>query len=353
MLSIKNLADYEYKFINYNYSLKEVMENFKKAGNIHKEIKSIILGDGFLTEGKRYIDIADDIEKLILEKTNSDINNLEQGIGFPIGLSINECAAHWTPNPGENKLLKKDDLVKIDYGVHYGGCIVDSAFSFSLDDKFNELISISQAATNLVIKNSGVGQDLGDLGCIVEEFIESTEIELDGKIVQLKSVKDLTGHKINPWLIHGEKSIPNFSCNYPVKMEENEFYAVETFVSTGTGRTMEGMECSHYMIDTERILYDIRNKENPEQNYRPIKMDKRENFLYKRILGFRETLPFCKKWLRRQNIDKYQIPLKTLVNKGKVKSYPPLNDSKGSNVAQHEHTIMIREKANGGNIIFS
>ena len=30
-------------------------------------------------------------------------------------------------------------------------------------------------------------------------------------------------------------------------MEENEFYAIETFGSTGKGHVHEDMECSHYM----------------------------------------------------------------------------------------------------------
>ena len=66
------------------------------------------------------------------------------GVGFPVGLSINECAAHWTPNPGEKRTLKSDDLIKIDYGVHIDGCIADSAFTFSFDEKFNELIKVSE-----------------------------------------------------------------------------------------------------------------------------------------------------------------------------------------------------------------
>ena len=32
-----------------------------------------------------------------------------------------------------------------------------------------------------------------------------------------------------------------------VRMEENEFYAIETFGSTGKGYVHEDMECSHYM----------------------------------------------------------------------------------------------------------
>lgn len=33
------------------------------------------------------------------------------------------------------------------------------------------------------------------------------------------------------------------------KMEENEFYAIETFGSTGKGYVHDDMECSHYMKD--------------------------------------------------------------------------------------------------------
>ena len=70
--------------------------------------------------------------------------NIKKGIGFPVGLSINECAAHWTPNPLDTRLtLGKDDLIKIDYGIHYNGCIVDGAYSFSLNPKFQELISVA------------------------------------------------------------------------------------------------------------------------------------------------------------------------------------------------------------------
>lgn len=32
-------------------------------------------------------------------------------------------------------------------------------------------------------------------------------------------------------------------------MEENEFYAIETFGSTGKGYVHDDMDCSHYMKD--------------------------------------------------------------------------------------------------------
>ena len=30
---------------------------------------------------------------------------IERGKGFPTGCSLNECAAHYTPNPGEDRIL--------------------------------------------------------------------------------------------------------------------------------------------------------------------------------------------------------------------------------------------------------
>lgn len=41
-------------------------------------------------------------------------------------------------------------------------------------------------------------------------------------------------------------------------MEENEFYAIETFGSTGKGYVHDDMDCSHYMKD-----YDLHSEHIP------------------------------------------------------------------------------------------
>lgn len=46
----------------------------------------------------------------------SSANGLESGIAFPTGCSVNYCAAHYTPNPGDNTVLEYDDVCKIDFG---------------------------------------------------------------------------------------------------------------------------------------------------------------------------------------------------------------------------------------------
>lgn len=39
--------------------------------------------------------IEDGVRALVEE------NGLESGLGFPTGLSLNDCAAHYTPNAGD------------------------------------------------------------------------------------------------------------------------------------------------------------------------------------------------------------------------------------------------------------
>jgi methionine aminopeptidase len=58
--------------------------------------------------------------------------------------------------------------------------------------------------------------------------IESTFL-----FVTVKSVRNLNGHSIGPYQIHGGKSVPIVKGGEQTKMEEGEFYAIETFGSTG------------------------------------------------------------------------------------------------------------------------
>ena len=48
-------------------------------------------------------------------------NGLKAGLGFPTGLSLNHCAAHYTPNAGDNTVLQYDDVLKIDFGTQIEG----------------------------------------------------------------------------------------------------------------------------------------------------------------------------------------------------------------------------------------
>lgn len=81
-------------------------------------------------------------------------SGLESGIGFPTGLSVNEVAAHYTPNAGDTKVLQAADVMKVDFGVHVNGRIVDSAFTLSFEHTWDRLLEAVKDATNTGIKVS-------------------------------------------------------------------------------------------------------------------------------------------------------------------------------------------------------
>ena len=57
----------------------------------------------------------------------------------------------------------------------------------------------------------------------------------------VKSIRNLSGHSIHPYQIHGKKSVQLIKNNDMTKMEEGETYAIETFGSTGRGYVVENV----------------------------------------------------------------------------------------------------------------
>ena len=112
------------------------------------------------------------------------------------------------------------------------------------------------------------------------------------------------------------------------KMEEGEFYAIETFGSTGKGVVHDDMECSHYM-------------KNFEAGHVPLRLQRSKQLLTVINQNF-GTLAFCRRWLDRLGQTKYLMALKSLCEAGIVEAHPPLCDVRGSYTAQYEHTILLR-----------
>lgn len=134
---------------------------------------------------------------------------------------------------------------------------------------------------------------LCDIGEAIQEVMESYEVELDGKTYKVRAVRNLNGHSINPYQIHGGKSVPIVKGGEATKMEEGEFYAIETFGSTGKGYVNEDMECSHYAKAVEAPHVPLRLA--------------RAKTLLQTINKHFDTLPFCRRYL-----DRY-LPLSSLL----------------------------------------
>ena len=313
----------------------EIINNLKKAADIHYKVRNECRT--YIKSNTKYYDIVKLYENCI--KKYSDENS---GIAFPIGFSINNICAHDSSYYGDNRILNKNDILKIDIGIHYNGYIIDSAQTIivdnddNIDDKTTNLINSTIDATHIAIKNSGTDVRLYELSELIYETINSYD--------DINPIGILGGHNINKYIIHGGKLIlckPNEIQNNiqnNMKMEENEIYAIETFASTGSGNLINLNNISHY-----------KQKKNDKQTDKFMKL-----YDCKDYIKNRKGLPFNYDWILsnkyeknkidKNKIDKIKKELNNLVKFDIIEHYPPLSDTDPKSLtSQLEHTIFVRE----------
>lgn len=76
---------------NYNF--------IRQAAEVHRQVRQY--AQRTIRPGMSMIDIANIVEDGTRNLVQAE--GFERGIGFPTGLSINECAAHYTPNGGDKR----------------------------------------------------------------------------------------------------------------------------------------------------------------------------------------------------------------------------------------------------------
>lgn len=328
--NLERTTDEEKRYLARDKDHEQRWNDMRKGAEIHRRVRKNVQNK--IQPGMALTDIVNTIENATRKFTGTDENGdhvntpKSQGIGFPTGVSLNHCAAHYTPNAGDTTVLKYDDVMKVDFGVQVNGYIIDSAWTVAFNHKYDNLLEAVREATNTGIKEAGIDVRLTDIGEAIQEVMESYEVEIDGTTYQVKPCRNLCGHNIAPYQIHGGKSVPIIKNGDQTKMEEGEHFAIETFGTTGDGFVIPGGECSHYAKSVDS---------------RSIPSLSRAKALLKTIDQNFGTLPFCRRYLDRLGEDKYLFALNHLVRQGIVQDYPPLNDVQGSYTAQFEHTILL------------
>ena len=84
-------------------------------------------------------------------------------------------------------------------------------------------------------QEAGIDVRVGEIGGAIQEAMESYEVEIGGQTFPVKCIRNLNGHDIVQYSIHGGKSVPIVKSNDQTKMEEGEVFAIETFGSSGKG----------------------------------------------------------------------------------------------------------------------
>lgn len=320
-----------------------VLAKYRRAAIIHRLVRNN--ARKMLRAEMKYWDVVKSVEDSILEYTKSgdrksyftNIGNYESGIAFPVGFSVNEIAAHDTSFPEDERFLNSGDVVKLDIGVVYDGCIIDSAFTHIVDDEdsiYKPLLDASADATYSAIAISGVDARLYEISETIQEIINSYEIDLDSKTIHISPVRGLGGHNILRNKVHGGKlilCIPH-KIQENMKMEEGEIYAIETYASTGYGEITKKEDITHFSFEQEKL-----NKRGLK------KFTKDSKSGIEQWLLNRKMLPFSFQWCEEGGIKNPLFYLRKYISSGVVNAYPPLTDTLHSKISQFEHTVHIKD----------
>jgi len=295
---------------------KDVLEKYRQAGEIAAEVREEMRR--YVKEGMRIIEICEKAESLIEKKGGKP--------AFPCNISVNEIAAHYTSPPGDEKIIPKGAVVKIDIGVHIDGYIADTATTVSFNPQYRELVKTAEEALNKGIEYVRAGASSSGFGALIQKTIVERGF---------KPISNLTGHSIGRYLIHSGKSLPNVPHFFGFKFKEGDIFALEPFVTLAdaAGKVENGDLVTIFRFHKKKKVKGIHAKKLLvfiERNFR--------------------TLPFAERWLTgvvpKQS---YNSAFKELLSSKSLVSYPIFVEASKEVVAQAEHTVYV--KKNGCEIL--
>ncbi|NOJ30854.1 MAG: type II methionyl aminopeptidase [Candidatus Nitrosocosmicus sp.] len=287
------------------------LENYTRAGQIASKVRENTRKRNHI--GRTLYEICNSIEKEIIDNGGHP--------AFPVNVSINEIAAHYTAEPDDQIVIKDTDVVKIDLGVHIDGYVADTAVTISYDPKYDQLIKVAELSLSEAIKIAKNNTKSSEIGKIIENTISHNG---------LKPIQNLSGHSLDQYIIHAGKSIPNIrTYGSSFSLSSNQAYAIEPFVTTsdGLGIVYEGKI---------RNIFSLVSR-------KPTKDKGADEFIMYLWNQFK-TLPFALRWLVSDFAESTaRTILDFLIKKKNVRAYPILVEGNNKVVSQAEHTIFIFE----------
>jgi methionyl aminopeptidase len=288
------------------------VESYIKAGKAVIAAKK--LARELIKPGASFLEIANKCEEEILK------HNCE--LSFPVNMSLNEVAAHYSPSLKDKSIIPERGLLKIDIGSHYDGYIADSAFTINLDEDVDlqKIIDAADEGLKAAIEIFMPGTKLYELGEVIHNKISN---------FGLNPVKNLGGHELKRFNLHAGPFIPNTKdTQHNQILKPGVAYACEPFATPGDGWVQNGSNSYIYRL----IRKPTKNIPYQELNY----MNKIEQLTHK--------LPFSPRIIEKNNIissNQIERYINTFLRKKVIMEYPILIEQSKQYVSQQEDTIII------------
>ncbi|MDE1868988.1 MAG: type II methionyl aminopeptidase [Candidatus Micrarchaeota archaeon] len=281
-----------------------VMKDVGKAS-----VEAMLKAKQLIKPGAKLLDVADAAEKFLKEKG--------YGIAFPINLSINEQAAHYTPTLSDEKVFGDDDVVKIDFGAERDGILGDGALTVDLSGKYQKMVDAASAALDNAISTVRHGVTVRRIGAEIASTIEKAGF---------KPIRNLGGHGIHSHELHAELFIPNYDNGDDTVLEEGMTVAIEPFVTDGRGMVVDSDLIEIYSFAGTAAI------RSPDARA-----------LMNEIAAKYPTEPFAARWLSNVIDSKFRLyaAVRELLRSGCLSPHPTLIEAGNGMVTQAEAELVV------------
>ncbi len=266
---------------------------------------------GLVKPGVKLIDVANDLEGYLKERG--------YGCAFPLNLSVNSEAAHYTPTLDDAKTFSENDVIKVDFGAEKDGLLGDCAFTIDLSGEHGKLIEATDKALEAAISKVRAGVEVREIGRAIAGVIES---------YGFKPIKNLGGHGVGQHDLHSEIFVPNFDNGDTTTLTEDQVIAIEPFATTANGKGIVNDSDTFEIYsfagaapvrdpETRKVLAEIASKYGSE--------------------------PFAVRWLSNVIPSRFGLykAMRELLVAGAIESYPMLVEAAGGTVSQSEKELLV------------
>ncbi|MBI2035065.1 MAG: type I methionyl aminopeptidase [Candidatus Liptonbacteria bacterium] len=154
--------------------------------------------------------------------------------------SVNNVIVHGMPT---EYVIKKGDLVKLDFGLYFKGWCVDAAVTVAIEpvsDIAKKLSAVTKQSLKKAVEAMREGNRLGDVGYAIQNYVEKNGF---------KVIRGLTGHGIGKRL-HEDPSVLNFGTKGKGEiLRAGLVLALEPMVAEGTSQIIQLKDESYATAD--------------------------------------------------------------------------------------------------------
>src|ERR671928_1499164 len=141
--------------------MNPLLDCYQRAGKIAAEVRE---------NARRKSHVGSTLFQ-VCESIEYDIRKRGAAPAFPVNVSLNDIAAHYTAEPNDGLAVNDTDVLKIDIGVHIQGYIADTAVTICYDPKYEALVKSAETALSEAVRIAKANAKASDIGKVIESSI--------------------------------------------------------------------------------------------------------------------------------------------------------------------------------------